>query len=186
MQTGILIRPYRPADRQAVRDICAATCWMGDPRPELIGDDWVWAEYWTRYFTDVEPANTLVMEHLGDGAVVGYLTGTADERRFLRHTWRILPGIVAHVVRRGLLRRPAARRALLTMLESALFDERCPPSILRRYPATWHFDILPAARRPPYRRRRLGERRQPPQGPQGLLECQECQGGGGTVLGILE
>jgi GNAT superfamily N-acetyltransferase len=56
------IRKYRPSDRQAVRDICARTCWMGEYRPELIGDDWLWAEYWTRYFTDVECDLTWVVE----------------------------------------------------------------------------------------------------------------------------
>ena len=47
-----LIRPYRPDDRQAVRDICVATCWMGEYRPESIPDEWMWAEFWTRFFTD--------------------------------------------------------------------------------------------------------------------------------------
>jgi GNAT superfamily N-acetyltransferase len=62
---NLVIRPYGAADRQAVRDICAATCWMGEYRPEMIPDDWVWAEYWTRYFTDREPQNSWVVCEAG-------------------------------------------------------------------------------------------------------------------------
>ena len=81
VRSSILVRGYGRSDRQAVRGICAATCWMGEDRPELIPDDWVWAEYWTRYFTDEEPRHTWVACEAA-GRVVGYLTGTADERRF--------------------------------------------------------------------------------------------------------
>ena len=56
-----IIRPYRRADRQSIRDICVATCWMGEYRPETIPDPWIFAEYWTRYFTDHE-----MMEFIAD------------------------------------------------------------------------------------------------------------------------
>jgi len=146
-KNGYIIRPYRRGDRQAVRDICAATCWMGEYRPELIGDDWLWAEYWTRYFTDVEPRHTWIVQRTIDGEVLGYLTGTVDERRFFRYAWRIMPGIVAHVTRRRLVRNPVARRAILSMLRAMMLDKSCPEAILREFPATWHFDLLPEGRR---------------------------------------
>ena len=140
------IRPYRPGDRQAVRDICAATCWMGDSRPDAIGDDWTWAEYWTRYFTDAEPQHTWVAES-AEGQVCGYLTGTTDIRRFQRYMPRLLPGIGWRVLRRRLMRRRKPRRALLNLAASALRGEMDPPpGVARRFPATWHFNLLPDAR----------------------------------------
>ena len=46
------VRRLRRGDRQAVRDICVATNWMGEYHPDVAPDDWLWAEYWTRHFTD--------------------------------------------------------------------------------------------------------------------------------------
>ena len=143
----VLTRPYRPADRQAVRDICAATCWMGEYRPELMPDDWVWAEYWTRYFTDQEPEHSWVAREGAAGRVVGYLTGTVDERRFHRYAPRALPGIAWHVIRHRLMRRAVSRRAIFSLVGALLRDEmRLPPGVAEEYPATCHIDLLPEAR----------------------------------------
>ena len=141
------IRPYRPSDRDAVRRICAATCWMGQYRRDLIPDDWVWAEYWTRYFTDVEPRHTHVAVSNADHQVGGYLMGTCDVRRFQSYAPRILPGIAWHVIRHRLMRQRASRRAITTMVRSMLLEgDSLPERLAKRYPATWHFDLLPAAR----------------------------------------
>jgi len=141
------IRAYRPADRAAVRRICVACCWMGEHRPERIGDDWIWAEYWTRYFTDREPQHTWVVERSGDAEVVGYLTGTADAARVERFGPFLLPGIVWRVVRGRLLRKTASRRALRGMLRSFLLGElSLPPGAAERFGATFHFNLLGEAR----------------------------------------
>lgn len=155
-----LIRKYRPDDRQSVRDICARTCWMGEHRPELIGDDWLWAEFWTRYFTDVESDLTWVVVRHGhfsepcDSAmlgpqdrVFGYLTGTADCSRFDHYGYRLLPRIVWHVIRRRLMRRRQSRRAILQLARAMLANDTALPRELRRqFPATCHIDLLPPAR----------------------------------------
>ena len=117
------IRPFRRADRQAVRDICAACCWMGDYVPQRIPDDWIWAEYWTRYFTDREPQHVWVVERADDGAVVGYLAGTADKARADRYAPLLFPGIVWRVLRKRLLRNPASRAAMFGMAKSILRGE---------------------------------------------------------------
>lgn len=141
------IRTYRPTDRSAVRRICAATCWMGQPRPDLIPDEWLWAEYWTRYFTDQEPEHTWVAEEPGTGRVGGYLTGTRDAHRVERYVPRVLPGMVWHVVRYRLMRHRPSRRAILAMVRSMLLDgPALPEAVARRYPATWHINLLPEAR----------------------------------------
>ena len=120
---------------------------MGDYRPELIPDDWLWAEYWTRYFTDQQPQHTWVVEDSASGQIGGYLTGTCDVHRARAYTPRLMPGMVWHVIRHRLMRRRASRQAIISMLRSLFLDPADLPHVLaRRYPATWHFDLLPPAR----------------------------------------
>ena len=142
-----LVRKYRGRDRQAVRDICVATAWLGAPLQDDTADGWIWAEFWTRYFTDREPGCAWVVERCPDGSVVGYLTGTPDEGRARRYVPFLLPGIIGHVVRRRLLWTTASRRAILAMLGSIAGGELdLPPRAGRDFPATFHFNLLPEAR----------------------------------------
>lgn len=120
---------------------------MGEKDLRRIPDEWIWAEFWTRYFTDIEPANTFIVERPADGCVCGYLTGTVDLRRHEHYMWRLLPGIIAHVIRRRLMRRRQSRQAIFAMLKSMLRNETAvPAALLRRYPATFHENLLPCAR----------------------------------------
>ncbi|HUT01271.1 MAG TPA: GNAT family N-acetyltransferase [Phycisphaerae bacterium] len=147
-QAGWHVRRYRRGDRSAVRSICAATAWLGEPAPERIADEWIWAEFWTRYFTDREPQTSWTVARRTDGAVGGYLTGTADVGRFDRYVPFLLPGIVLRVVRKRLIRRRPSRRALLGFLRLFADDEMAlPPGVARHYPATFHMNLLPEARR---------------------------------------
>jgi len=142
-----LLRPCRVDDRAAVRQICADTAWQGGPGGGHIPDDWLWAEFWTRYFTDQEREHTWVVEQAAEARVVGYLSGTVDARRPERYVRKLLPGIVRHVWWAGLLRRAASRRALFSMVRGLLSsDMRLPPGIAAAYPATFHFNLRPAAR----------------------------------------
>ncbi len=56
------IRSFRPGDRTAVREICAATGLLGDdirclfPKPDFFVD------LFTSYYTDLEPESCLVVE----------------------------------------------------------------------------------------------------------------------------
>jgi len=147
-RTAFGIRLLRRADRAGVREICSATAWMGAPAPELIGDEWIWAEFWTRYFTDRDRRGSWVVERRADGAVVGYLTGTRDVGRFDAYVPFLLPGIVLRAVRRRLIRRQAPRRAILALLRSLAAGELAlPPGAAGAYPATFHVNLLPEARR---------------------------------------
>lgn len=141
------IRPYRPGDRAAVRRICIETAWLGRPGPRRIGDGWVWAEYWTRYYTDREQDSSWVVAGRHDGRVAGYLTGTADAARVERYVPFLLPGIVWRVVRKRLLRRREPRGAILSLLASAWRGEtNLSARVLQAFPATFHVNLLPAAR----------------------------------------
>ncbi len=138
---------YRPRDRRAIRDICVTTAWMGDPAPRRIVDEWIWAEFWTRYFTDRESRHVWVVRDTPASEVVGYLTGTADVARVDRYVPFLLPGIAARAIRRRLLRRADSRRAIVAILKSLVSGElEVPAWIRRRFPATCHIDLLPQAR----------------------------------------
>ena len=66
-----VIRPYSPDDRRAVRWICCETGFSGNPVDPLFCDRDVFADFFTRYYTDWEPEHSLVAEY--DGEVIGYL-----------------------------------------------------------------------------------------------------------------
>lgn len=143
-----LIRRLDRRDRGAVRGICAATAWMGSPDPDRVPDDWLWAEFWTRFFTDRQQQCSWVAEHRPSGRVVGYLTGLADARDFGACIPWLLPGLVLRIIRRRLMRAPGPRRAILGLLRSLAAGElNVPPALLRQHPATFHANLLSDARR---------------------------------------
>jgi len=101
MTSEILIRPYEPRDRGAVRSICCDTAFQGGPVDPLFHDREVAADLLTSYYTDYEPEAIWAAEH--EGRVVGYLTGCLNSRRYFRiMTWCIVPKAVIRAIRCGL------------------------------------------------------------------------------------
>ena len=142
------IRPYRRCDRAAVRRICVATSWMGRSRPDVHLDEFIWAEFWTRYFTDRQRSFSWVACRDNDGRVVGYLTGTPSAARADAFLPWVLPGIIGRVLWKRILRDPIRRRLAFDWVKSIVRAETAiPEAILKEYPATWHFNLLPEARR---------------------------------------
>lgn len=145
----LAIRPYQPADRAQVRDICFRTGHMGDPVDWLWADQESFADLFTAYYTDAEPASAFVVEAGGDGPVLGYLLGCVDSSR----SWRLERTYLRHMVRRGLLLRPGTAGVLWRTLTDTARDvaaRRVEPSDWEladdRWPAHLHIDLLPAAR----------------------------------------
>jgi hypothetical protein len=77
--SGARIRPYLPADRQPVRDICFETGFMGERVDWLWRDRESFADLFCGWWIDRQPESALVAEL--DGAVAGYLLGCEDTRR---------------------------------------------------------------------------------------------------------
>lgn len=139
------IRAYEARDRAAVRRICFDTGYMGDPVAWQWDDPESFADLFSAWYTDHEPASALVAEV--DGTVAGYLLGCRDTSRLAT------PGRVAahHLLRRGLLLRtgtaPVLWRALADLGREATRGHR--PSLGvhdPRWPAHLHIDLLPRAR----------------------------------------
>jgi len=146
-RTDYLIQATRRSDGEAIRRICVATCWIGEYRPEVLIDEQIWADYWTRWFVDRERQHSWVVRRAADGEVVGYLTGTTDERRFHRYVPWLLPRFAWRLLRRRFDGNPVSRAALRCAIRSVVQGETdVPASLMAAYPATWHVDLLPEAR----------------------------------------
>ncbi len=141
----VVIRPYTPADRAAVRKICCDTADCGEPVEHFFQDREVFADLVCRYYTDFEPEASWVAEC--DGQVAGYLNGCLDPRRFQRTmALRVLPGLLAKIFTRGLLTQTWARRFMALNLPLWLHRKPSAEIEIRRYPAHFHINLEPTFR----------------------------------------
>lgn len=139
-----VVRSFRATDRPRVREICCRAAFRGRGASAMLDDDELFADYWTRYYTDLEPESLLVAER--DGAVVGYLLGCRDTSRFQHAMARtIVPSVGARLLARYVRGRYAGvahRRALLRWLATRSWRE-APRIDIRRFPAHYHVNVLP-------------------------------------------
>jgi hypothetical protein len=139
---GHVIRPYRPADREQVRAICADTGFLGKPIDAAFEDRELFADYLTAYYTDAEPESTFVCE-LG-GEVKGYVMGCRFPHKKSRYETRVLPRLVL----RGLWRcftRPynaTSRKYVWWIITRARQQNPYTPPDIPHF----HFNIRPEAR----------------------------------------
>jgi ribosomal protein S18 acetylase RimI-like enzyme len=148
----VLIRPYQPADRQAVRTICCDTADGGEPVENFFHDREFIADLVTWYYTDFEPQFSWVAEH--EGQVIGYLNGCLDSRRFTRvEAWRIAPAAIGRAVLRGALFRRETWRWFRAMGRTWRSGSARRDDALRLYPAHLHVNV-----RSGFRGERVGER----------------------------
>ena len=73
--SSVIIRPFCPADRLALRKICYETSFLESPH-DFIDDKEVIADALTRYFTDYELESCFVAVY--ENKVIGYLTGAKN------------------------------------------------------------------------------------------------------------
>jgi len=136
------VRPYSPADREAVRYICCETGFLGEPMEKVVEDREVFADMWSAYWTDREPQSAQVAEH--EGKTVGYLLGCLDtdrqEKIFNREMARPL---LWKAVRRGFFLRGKNPGYVYRLGRSMLRGEMKVPldRIKAEYPAHLHMNI---------------------------------------------
>jgi ribosomal protein S18 acetylase RimI-like enzyme len=151
MDEPAIIRQYRPADREVVREISWNTADQGRTVDLYFRDHEAVADVLTRYYTDWEPGALWVAEC--DGAVVGYLTGCLDTRRANRVIVRkVIPRALGGAIRRGALWRAQTWRLLVALAGTALLGGT-PKVDVKKYPAHFHVNL-----RQGFRGRRLGRR----------------------------
>ncbi len=136
------IRPYRPADRDALYAICIRTGDAGRDATALYRDPRILPDIFTGPYLVLEPALTFVLRNAEDRPA-GYIVGTADTRRFVaayRRDW--LPRVAGHYPRpgaHGSEGRDAERIHELHHPEWMLRDD------LTDYPAHLHIALAPQA-----------------------------------------
>ena len=84
-----ILRPYEKRDRERIRHICCETGFLGEPIDSIFNDRDLFADYLTRYYTDVEPESSWVGEK--NGVIVGYLIACKQWR--LHRWWSIWNGL---------------------------------------------------------------------------------------------
>jgi hypothetical protein len=137
-----LIRPYRAADRAAVRAICADTGFLGKPIDPVFEDRELFADYLTSYYTDVEPESTFVCEF--DGEVKGYLMGSRFPKKKEAFEKRMLPRLAVRGIWRYFTRpyNAASRKYVRWILTQARKENPFTPPDIPHF----HFNIRPEAR----------------------------------------
>jgi len=135
----VQIRPYEKGDREAIRWLCCQTGYLGKPVDPVFEDRELFADYLTRYYTDIEPESSFVLEQ--DGEVMGYLLGS---RRPIKHQiYSLWQNAVLFV--KGMIRypryNPATRKFVKWILQNSWKEVPAAP----RRIAHFHFNILPEA-----------------------------------------
>jgi ribosomal protein S18 acetylase RimI-like enzyme len=142
MAIAPFIRPYRPADRSALYDICIRTGHEGGDARPYFDDHELLPSLFAAPYAELEPGLAFVADD-GD-RVVGYIVGTADTAAFVerfRKEW--LPPLAERCPdpTGPLLTADDEMAALLHRPEHMLVPE------LAAHPAHLHIDLLPGHQR---------------------------------------
>lgn len=132
------IRPYAPADRAALHDVCVRTADAGSDARGLLSDDELWGLLFAVPYAERHPDLAWVVEG-GGGRVVGYLVATDDTNgfeRWFRDEW--WPPLAEHFPRPS--DSSTRERQLLAEAHSRGLE---PSAAAARYPAHLHIDLLP-------------------------------------------
>jgi len=116
---------------------------MGAPVDALFSDREVFADFFTRYYTDWEPESAMVVD--AEGEVVGYLNGCVRPRRYgFVQAWiiaaHIIPRVIARTVALDYSRRDCR------FLWWVLARGRAETPRTADGAAHFHFNLLPAWR----------------------------------------
>ncbi|MFG2044123.1 GNAT family N-acetyltransferase [Dactylosporangium sp. NPDC048998] len=141
-----MIRAYRPADRDAVHDICIRTADAGQDASGSYADPGILPQIFAHPYAYLEPDLAFVVDD--GGTAVGYVLGTADTATFARRfrdEWLPLvaeryPAPEAEPADRG----PTPDEVMAHLLHR---PERMVLPDLAAYPAHLHIDLLPAYQR---------------------------------------
>ncbi len=139
--SALTIRSYRGSDREAVRDLCCQTGFLGKPINPIYEDLELFADFLTTYYTDHEPESSFVVEM--NGELVGYLLGS--RKPLLNQLYSFYQNVCLFL--RALLRYPRyherSRRFILWLLVNGWREVPAAP----RCTPHFHINLLPEARK---------------------------------------
>ena len=131
------IRPYRPADLDALYDICVRTADAGGDARGQYSTDRLMGDLFAAPYATLEPEHTHVLDD-GTGTAVGYVLGTADTARFAR---RYRDEWLPRTAYPEPPDPPRSREERMLWLH--FHPERMVLPLLADYPAHLHIDLLP-------------------------------------------
>ena len=139
---GIRIRPYEPADLDAVYEICLRTGDSGEDATHLYDDPKALGHLYAGPYVTLEPDLAFVLED--ESGVCGYVIGVLDTRRFSRAvSERWLPQL------QSVLPDPVGEPEEWSPTERVYHQIHHPrpqfPTELEPYPSHLHIDLLPRA-----------------------------------------
>jgi ribosomal protein S18 acetylase RimI-like enzyme len=141
-----VIRPYRPADRAAVYDVCVRTGYEGGDARGVYPDPELLPAIFAGPYLELEPELAFVVDD-GERAV-GYVLGTADTVSFVAaYRARWLPAVApCYPALAGPIapERVSPEQEMLGLLHD---PERMILPELTAYPAHLHIDVLPGYQR---------------------------------------
>jgi ribosomal protein S18 acetylase RimI-like enzyme len=133
------LRPYRPADHDAVYDICVRTGAAGEDATHLLRDPALLGHVYAGPYVELVPDLAFVVED--DDGVAGYILGAADTGEFqdcLEREW--WPGLR----RRYPVYRTDGDAAFDDLLIALMHSPaRAPADLVAAYPSHLHIDLLP-------------------------------------------
>ena len=140
-QPAYTIRGYQASDRDAVRELCCRTGFLGNPVDPVYEDRELFADFLTTYYTDHEPESSFVLEV--DGELKGYLLGS--RKPLLNQLYSFQQNIVLFL--RALLRYPRYKRCSRRFIRWMIMNGwREVPASPARMPH-FHINLLPEARK---------------------------------------
>ena len=135
------IRSYRRSDREAVRQLCCQTGFLGEPIDPVYEDRELFADFLTTYYTDQEPESSFVLEI--DGEIRGYLLGSRKPLRNQLYSFWQNVSLFFRALTRYSRYNERSRRFILWILVNGW---REVPAAPRRTPH-FHINLLPDARK---------------------------------------
>jgi hypothetical protein len=135
------IRSYRRHDRDAVRQLCCQTGFLGTPIDPVYEDRQLFADFLTTYYTDWEPESSFVIEI--DGEIRGYLLGSRKPLRNQLYSFWQNVSLFLKALTRYFRYSAASRRFVRWILMNGW---REVPAAPRRVPH-FHINLLPEARK---------------------------------------
>jgi hypothetical protein len=138
---ALVIRSYRPSDREAVRQLCCQTGFLGEPIDPVYEDHELFADFLTTYYTDKEPESSFVLEM--DGEIRGYLLGSRKPLRNQFYSFRQNLRLFVRALARYSGYNNRSRRFIRWMISHGW---REVPAAPRRTPH-FHINLQPDARK---------------------------------------
>jgi hypothetical protein len=140
-ETPFTIRSFRKTDREAVRQLCCDTGFLGARIDPVYEDRQLFADFLTTYYTDWEPESSFVIEI--DGEIRGYLLGSRRPLRNQLYSFWQNVSLFLKALTRYFRYSAASRRFVLWIL---MYGWREVPAAPRRVPH-FHINLLPEARK---------------------------------------